>query len=371
MSFKENDVVSCFCKEKKKQCKARILKMKDEGRLAYIHFSDLDKRFDDWFDVSQFSVYIPNPEDDERNKITVTTRKSQNKLNLESEEIHRQVTKFRNIDSITLGNNSIRAWYFSPYPDPYHDMSHLYICEKCFQYFSTKEELDDHINRTKEKTPLGREVYREGNLSIFELFGTKQKISCQNLCLLGKLFLDHKELFYDVEFFSFYVLCETDENEAHIAAYYSRELDSEFDNVLSCIVCLPPYQQKGYGRFLMSAAYEMARRNRKPGGPERPLSDMGELAFKSYWKDVIVETLELNHELIKNVEDLSYATGIAKNDVIEAIKMLKLMDIENEEDFELDYSETKVHNLYLLIKKRKSIFRPDFFIWLPCDEPKA
>jgi hypothetical protein len=43
-------------------------------------------------------------------------------------------------------------------------------------------------------------------LSVFEVDGNTNKIYCQNLCLLVKLFLDHKTLYYDVEPFLFYVL---------------------------------------------------------------------------------------------------------------------------------------------------------------------
>ena len=38
---------------------------------------------------------------------------------------------------------------------------------------------------------------------------------CQNLCLLSKLFLDHKSLYYDVDPFLFYVLCERDSDGYH------------------------------------------------------------------------------------------------------------------------------------------------------------
>lgn len=38
--------------------------------------------------------------------------------------------------------------------------------------------------------------------------GKKQKRYCQSLCLLSKLFLDHKTLYYDVDPFLFYVLTE-------------------------------------------------------------------------------------------------------------------------------------------------------------------
>ena len=40
--------------------------------------------------------------------------------------------------------------------------------------------------------------------------GKKNKVYCQSLCLLSKLFLDHKTLYYDVDPFLFYILCEID-----------------------------------------------------------------------------------------------------------------------------------------------------------------
>ena len=46
---------------------------------------------------------------------------------------------------------------------------------------------------------------------VFEVDGYEQRIYCQNLCYIAKLFLDHKTLYYDVDPFLFYVLCEIDE----------------------------------------------------------------------------------------------------------------------------------------------------------------
>ena len=46
--------------------------------------------------------------------------------------------------------------------------------------------------------------------------GRKEKTFSQNLCFMAKLFLDHKTLYYDVDLFLFYVLCEIDERGAHI-----------------------------------------------------------------------------------------------------------------------------------------------------------
>jgi hypothetical protein len=45
---------------------------------------------------------------------------------------------------------------------------------------------------------------------------------CQNLCMVAKMFLDHKTLFYDTEAFLFYVLTEIDEYGWHFIGYFSK-----------------------------------------------------------------------------------------------------------------------------------------------------
>lgn len=83
------------------------------------------------------------------------------------------------------------------------------------------------------KHPPGDEVYRDGKISIFEVDGRKNPVSsnekkantkvyCQNLCLLAKMYLDHKTLYYDVEPFLFYVLCECDDRGCHFVGYFSK-----------------------------------------------------------------------------------------------------------------------------------------------------
>ena len=48
------------------------------------------------------------------------------------------------------------------------------------------------------------------------------QIYCQNLCLLAKLFLDHKTLYYDTDPFLFYVMTEYDAKGFHIVGYFSK-----------------------------------------------------------------------------------------------------------------------------------------------------
>lgn len=90
--------------------------------------------------------------------------------------------------------------------------------------------------------------------------GRKNKIYCQHLCLLAKMFLDHKTLYYDVEPFLFYVMTEVDEGGARFVGYFSKEKRSQ-DNNVSCIMTLPVRQRKGWGQLLIdfSQSFEASR----------------------------------------------------------------------------------------------------------------
>lgn len=44
----------------------------------------------------------------------------------------------------------------------------------------------------------------------------------QNLCLIAKLFLDHKTLYYDTDPFLFYVMTEYDKFGFHMVGYFSK-----------------------------------------------------------------------------------------------------------------------------------------------------
>jgi len=87
--------------------------------------------------------------------------------------------------------------------------------------------------------PPGNEVYRDGCLSIYEVDGDVNREYCQNLCLLAKLFLDHKTLYYDVEPFLFYVLTHSDSRGTHLIGYFSKVIIDYFLFliVLLCVLC--------------------------------------------------------------------------------------------------------------------------------------
>ena len=142
------------------------------------------------------------------------------------EKEHEALTKVKYIDRVQIGRYEIDTWYFSPYPEEYGKQPKLWICEYCLKYMRLEKTYRYHCGQCVQRTPPGKEIYRKGTLSIFESDGKDFKLYCQNLCLLAKLFLDHKTLYFDVEPFLFYILCEVDKQGAHIVGYFSKEKES-------------------------------------------------------------------------------------------------------------------------------------------------
>lgn len=111
---------------------------------------------------------------------------------------------------------------------------------------------------------------------------------------------------------------------------------------LACILVFPPWQKLGLGQLLMSASYELARHEVRLGGPERPLSALGEKSYKSFWSARIARALLAPASTITltsssngnakskasrkvSIHDLSEATFIAPNDIVDTLKDMRII----------------------------------------------
>lgn len=96
------------------------------------------------------------------------------------------------------------------------------------------------------------------------------------------------------------------------------------DYNLACIMVLPPYQRRGYGKFLISLSYHLSMKQGRVCTPERPLSDMGKVSYKSYWTEVLLDALlKLKGSL--SVKELSEFTFVKTEDIINTLSSLNLV----------------------------------------------
>ncbi|KAJ3355875.1 hypothetical protein HDU91_005620 [Kappamyces sp. JEL0680] len=217
------------------------------------------------------------------------------------------------IPKLQLGEWEIDTWYAAPYPEECTRLPKLYLCEFCLKYLKSAWSLERHMAKCSRTHPPGDEIYRDGSISIFEVDGRKNKIYCQNLCLIAKTFLDHKTLYYDVEPFLFYIMCERNEYGCHLVGYFSKV------------------------RAALVIGYLLSRVEGTPGTPEKPLSDLGLLSYRYYWRTTIIKAL-LNHgKPSVCINDLIRATGMTDVDVSRTLSDLNALYKDDDDVYNIRF----------------------------------
>jgi histone acetyltransferase MYST1 len=308
--------------------------LEDTGEWQYyVHYEGLNRRLDEWVPLERFDLGSVA----EEGKLTRNTKRKydheeheeEGELDLATLKEHEEATKVKNINRVVMGQWQMETWYFSPFGKEYDGTDVLYVCEFDLNYFARREQLERYLtDKCKLFHPPGDEVYRETTakhkVSIFEVDPKDQRIYCENLCLLAKLFLDHKTLYYDVEPFLFYIICEVDEAGCHMVGYFSKEKYSSEEYNLACILTLPCYQRKGYGKLMIAFSYELSKREGKLGTPERPISDLGLVSYRSYWVYALLEILATHRGSI-SIAELSDRCKFRTDDIVKTLQAFNLI----------------------------------------------
>lgn len=399
-------------------CKAEIIETRQRAggasqREFYVHYINYDKRLDTWISKDRFlnAEAIKKAEEkvgdgmsSDPSKTSIGTRRrpershsisnlilhgggsgafssgglsekgsNNNQLVLDPayeqlEREHEEATKVKNIQKIELGRYEIDCWYFSPYPDEYaREVDLMYICEHCLKYMKHRATYVRHFSTCSLAAgPPGKLIYLKDQLAVFESDGAVAKLYCQNLCLLAKLFLDHKTLYYDVSPFVFYVLCEVGDEagRVHPVGYFSKEKASADGYNLACIMILPPYQKRGYGRFLIQLSYEITRREGRTGSPEKPLSDLGRLSYRSFWAYELLTRLKSYGRTIPSISDICMQTGFMREDVHETLSELGLLtSYRGQLVLNLAPRLIEMHLREMFAGKKFTLLDPEFLNW--------
>ncbi|EAS36546.1 histone acetyltransferase [Coccidioides immitis RS] len=256
------------------------------------------------------------------------------------------------VNQVILGSLLFKTWYEALYPEELvaKDTDTLYVCGWCFRYTCDRTAYAAHLPACQlRSSPPGSQIYQHDGYSVWEVDGEDYKLFAQNLSLFAKLFLDQKSVCFDVSGFLFYLLVYIDPDNPdahHILGYFSKEKMSWDANNLACILIFPPYQHNQLGKFLMGISYKLStweweRGIGSIGGPERPLSEMGERSYIRFWEERIARYFlrdlprgngkpaksrpkkrkKVTQEQI-TIEELGKATGMLVEDVITAIKSM-------------------------------------------------
>eukprot|EP00667_Euglena_gracilis_P012278 EG_transcript_12600 len=335
--------VVCLCSADDCYHVARVLRTAEtaEEERYYVHYLNQPTRLDEWITADRIDFECePELFEDSAERKTRSQRRrmddrAEGPMSPEQGVSHgRTEEHVKNIESIVFGFHTfyqVATWYYSPYPEAYiGDAKQLFICEFCLKYFPRKEYFAQHQAGCWRRHPPGYEVYRHRGISVYEVDGAVHKVYCQCLCLLARLFLEHKTLCFDVESFMFYLmLVDEEEGDRHLVGYFSKEKVCPMGYNLACILVLPPYQKVGYGRSLIQLAYELSRRTGIIGTPERPLSDLGLRGFLSYWKGaVLAELRRWPRPGTVTVPALVARTCVLADDVVFTLRRLGLLQEE-------------------------------------------
>lgn len=169
-----------------------------------------------------------------------------------------------------------------------------------------------------------------------------------------------------MEPFLFYVMTENDNYGCHFVGYFSKEKRPSSLNNVSCILVLPIHMRKGYGQYLIEFSYLLTRVEKKTGSPEKPLSDMGLVSYRKYWRLLLCQELLAQKGPI-SIAAISERTGMTPDDIVSALEGLRALvrdPVTKKYAFRLDLNYFKTY-IGKCQAAGNPIIKPECLVWTP------
>lgn len=339
----------------------------------YLHFVDFDRRMDRWIPSEHIRTTKDYIEDDRKKKDDKEgdhdgSSDEHEGLDHNSRLQHEEATRLKTIFKVKFGRYYAETWYYSPYPDEFHDIECIYYCEFCLNFYVSENELKRHLKTCKLVHPPGNLIYidQESKFTVWEIDSSRNFTYCENLSYLSKLFLDHKLLVYPLDMFLYFCLCEYDEHGHHLVGYFSKNKYFSDGCNLSCILCLPFYQRRGFGKFLITLSYDLSQIEGKIGSPERPLSDLGKKSYIAWWTQRIIDYIRQKKKDKEtfSLKTMSEETFITLKDIQDALEKSNLIKKYQNQIF-LCTDEEVLSQVYKLCGRPSTRVIKENLHWVP------
>lgn len=126
---------------------------------------------------------------------------------------------------------------------------------------------------------------------------------------------------------------------------------------------MPQYQRMGYGKVLIEFSYELSKVEKKAGSPEKPLSDLGLLSYRSYWADILLEKL-IDYQGEITISELADLTSFTTDDILSTLQHMDVIRYFKGQ-FVLCLSDSHIEQYEKLKKKSRIRIEPTKLEWTP------
>jgi hypothetical protein len=110
----------------------------------------------------------------------------------------------------------------------------------------------------------------------------------------------------------------------------------------------------------------LSRNEQRLGSPEKPLSDLGLLSYRMYWRTSVIQALLHLDSNTTTINDLSLYTSMTHEDIIHTLRLMNAMHKNPNGDLVLcvDFKELKIYEQKIR-KKGYLTIKQDNLKWDP------